>query len=135
IGSEIGKIAKKKIEVVVGPEVLTGSTRLKAGTAQKLILNMISTASMVGIGKCYENLMVDVMQTNEKLVVRAQNILMEVTEIDRETAKKVLEEAEGHVKTAIVMVLTGSGKDEANSLLSKAKGHISKALDINKQHE
>lgn len=90
---------------------------------------------MVGIGKCYENLMVDVMQTNEKLVVRAQNILMEVTEIDRETAKKVLEEAEGHVKTAIVMVLTGSGKDEANSLLSKAKGHISKALDINKQHE
>lgn len=60
---------------------------------------------------------------------------MEVTEIDRETAKKVLEEAEGHVKTAIVMVLTGSGKDEANSLLSKAKGHISKALDINKQHE
>ena len=64
VGSEIGKIAKKKIEVVVGPEVLTGSTRLKAGTAQKLILNMISTASMVGIGKCYENLMVDVMQTN-----------------------------------------------------------------------
>ena len=60
VGSEIGKIAKKRIEVVVGPEVLTGSTRLKAGTAQKLILNMISTASMVGIGKCYENLMVDV---------------------------------------------------------------------------
>lgn len=135
VGSEIGKIAKKKIEVVVGPEVLTGSTRLKAGTAQKLILNMISTASMVGIGKCYENLMVDVMQTNEKLVVRAQNILMEVTDVDRETAKRVLDEADGHVKTAIVMVLTGSNKDEANSLLNRAKGHISKALNINKQHE
>ena len=114
---------------------MTGSTRLKAGTAQKLILNMISTASMVGIGKCYENLMVDVMQTNEKLVVRAQNILMEVTDVDRETAKRVLDEADGHVKTAIVMVLTGSNKDEANSLLNRAKGHISKALNINKQHE
>ena len=121
---------KKRIEVVVGPEVLTGSTRLKAGTAQKLILNMISTASMVGIGKCYENLMVDVMQTNEKLKVRAQNILMEVTGIEREMAKKVLEQADGHVKTAIVMVLTNSNKDEAVALLNKAEGHISRALDI-----
>lgn len=132
LSSEIGKIAKKKIEVLVGPEVLTGSTRLKAGTAQKLILNMISTASMVGIGKCYENLMVDVMQTNEKLKVRAQNILMEVTGIDREMAKKVLEAADGHVKTAIVMVLTNSNKTEAVSLLNKAEGHISRALDIAK---
>lgn len=130
VGSEIGKIAKKRIEVVVGPEVLTGSTRLKAGTAQKLILNMISTASMVGIGKCYENLMVDVMQTNEKLKVRAQNILMEVTGIEREVAKKVLEQADGHVKTAIVMVLTNSNKDEAVALLNKAEGHISRALEI-----
>lgn len=130
VGSEIGKIAKKRIEVIVGPEVLTGSTRLKAGTAQKLILNMISTASMVGIGKCYENLMVDVMQTNEKLKVRAQNILMEVTGIDRESAKEVLDAAGGHVKTAIVMVLTNSNKDEAVALLSKAEGHISRALDI-----
>ena len=132
LSSGIGKIAKKKIEVLVGPEVLTGSTRLKAGTAQKLILNMISTASMVGIGKCYENLMVDVMQTNEKLKVRAQNILMEVTGIDREMAKKVLETADGHVKTAIVMVLTNSNKTEAVSLLNKAEGHISRALDIAK---
>lgn len=132
LSSEIGKIAKKKIEVLVGPEVLTGSTRLKAGTAQKLILNMISTASMVGIGKCYENLMVDVMQTNEKLKVRAQNILMEVTGIDREMAKKVLEAADGHVKTAIVMVLTNSNKTEAVSLLNKAEGHISRVLDIAK---
>ena len=91
---------------------------------------MISTASMVGIGKCYENLMVDVMQTNEKLKVRAQNILMEVTGIEREEAKKVLEQADGHVKTAIVMVLTNSNKDEAVALLNKAEGHISRALDI-----
>lgn len=129
--SEIGKIAQKKIEIVVGPEVLTGSTRLKAGTAQKLVLNMISTASMVGIGKCYQNLMVDVMQTNLKLNSRAQNILMEVTGIDREKAITMLEKADGNVKTAIVMVLTSSNKDEALKLLSIAHGHVSKALEQN----
>ena len=129
--SEIGKIAQKKIEIVVGPEVLTGSTRLKAGTAQKLVLNMISTASMVGIGKCYQNLMVDVMQTNLKLNSRAQNILMEVTGIDREKAITMLEKADGNVKTAIVMVLTSSNKEEALKLLSIAHGHVSKALEQN----
>ena len=128
--SEIGKIAKHKIEVIVGPEVLTGSTRLKAGTAQKLILNMISTASMIGIGKCYQNLMVDVVQTNEKLNVRAQNILMEVTGLDRQEARKVLAQAGGSVKTAIIMTLTSSSKEDAISLLDKAGGHISRAIKM-----
>ena len=128
--SEIGKIAKHKIEVIVGPEVLTGSTRLKAGTAQKLILNMISTASMIGIGKCYQNLMVDVVQTNEKLNVRAQNILMEVTGLDRQEARKVLTQAGGSVKTAIIMTLTSSSKEDAISLLDKAGGHISRAIKM-----
>lgn len=129
--SEIGKVAKLKIEIIVGPEVLTGSTRLKAGTAQKLVLNMISTASMVGIGKCYQNLMVDVMQTNQKLNVRAQNIVMEVTGVTREKAIVVLEKADGHVKTAIVMILTNSTKEEALSRLEVAKGHVYKALENN----
>ena len=91
--SAIGKVAKVKIEVVVGPEVLTGSTRLKAGTAQKLVLNMISTATMVRLGKCYQNLMVDVVQSNAKLRVRAQNIVIDATGVDRDTAIDVLEKA------------------------------------------
>lgn len=126
--SEIGKIAKEKIEVIVGPEVLTGSTRLKAGTAQKLVLNMISTGTMVGIGKCYQNLMVDVVQTNKKLCVRAQNIVMEVTGIDRKSAEDLLLKADGSVKTAIVMQLTNSTKEEALAKLEKARGHVHIAL-------
>ena len=128
--SDIGKIAKLKIEVIVGPEVLTGSTRLKAGTAQKLVLNMISTASMVGIGKCYQNLMVDVMQTNLKLCTRAENMLMEATGITREESKKFLDAADGHVKTAIVMVLANLNKIDAIALLEKAKGHVAAALQL-----
>lgn len=127
-GSAIGKVAKLAIEAIVGPEVLTGSTRLKAGTAQKLILNMISTASMVGIGKCYKNLMVDVMQSNEKLHVRAQNIVMEVTGVCRDEAKQTLEAADGSVKTAIVMILANCNKTEACKKLEVAKGHVREAL-------
>ena len=127
--SEIGKIAKTKIEIIVGPEVLTGSTRLKSGTAQKLVLNMISTASMVGIGKCYKNLMVDVVQTNQKLCTRAQNIIMMVTGLSRNQAKELLEKSDGHVKTAIVMALTSSTKERATELLDKAKGHVHLALN------
>ena len=127
-GSDIGKTAKLAIEPVTGPEVLTGSTRLKAGTAQKMILNMISTGSMVGIGKAYENLMVDVKQSNEKLVVRSQNILMTATGCSREEAKEALNQAEGHVKTAVIMVLSGCGPDEARQKLSQAGGKIREAL-------
>ena len=85
---------------------------------------------MIGIGKCYQNLMVDVVQTNEKLNVRAQNILMEVTGLDRQEARKVLTQAGGSVKTAIIMTLTSSSKEDAISLLDKAGGHISRAIKM-----
>ena len=126
--SIIGKHASLAIEVIVGPEILTGSTRLRAGTCQKMILNMISTASMVRTGKAYRNLMVDVVQTNEKLVARAQNILMEATGISREEAVSVLEKADGSVKKAIVMVLASCSREEAEQRLEKARGHVREAL-------
>ncbi len=127
--SEIGKEAHIAIEPVTGPEVLTGSTRLKAGTAQKLILNMISTGSMVGIGKVYQNLMVDVQQTNEKLVVRAQNITMEATGCTREIARKTLAEAKGEVKTAILMILLDLDYEAAKRRLQESNGVIRTAID------
>ena len=126
--SEIGKRADVAIEVIVGSEVLTGSTRLRAGTSQKMILNMISTASMVRTGKAYRNLMVDVVQTNEKLVARAQGILMEATGISREDAVQVLEKAGGNVKKAIVMVLASCSAEEAQTRLERARGHVREAL-------
>lgn len=122
--SEIGKISKYPIEVVPGPEVLTGSTRLKAGTATKLVLNMISTISMKMVGKIYKNYMVDLKLSNKKLYVRGLNILKEVTGCDDETALKVLEEAEGRVKLAIVMILLNLNSKEAMEVLDKAKGNI-----------
>jgi N-acetylmuramic acid 6-phosphate etherase len=127
-GSAIGQAAELAIEVVPGPEVLTGSTRLKSGTCQKLILNMISTATMVGCGKAYQNLMVDVMQTNEKLVVRAQNIVMEATGCDRETATEKIAIAGGSAKTAITMILADCDLEEAQARLAKAKGHVREAI-------
>jgi lactate dehydrogenase-like 2-hydroxyacid dehydrogenase len=127
-GSAIGQAAELAIEVVPGPEVLTGSTRLKSGTSQKLILNMISTATMVGCGKAYQNLMVDVMQTNEKLIVRAQNIVMEATGCDRETAAEKIAIANGSAKTAITMILADGGLEEAKVRLEKAKGHVREAI-------
>ena len=127
-GSAVGAAAELAIEVVPGPECLTGSTRLKSGTCQKLILNMISTATMVGCGKAYQNLMVDVMQTNEKLVVRAQNIVMEATGCDRETAAEKIAIAGGNAKTAITMILADCGLEEAQERLAKAKGHVREAI-------
>ena len=108
--------------------MLTGSTRLKAGTCQKLILNMISTATMVGCGKAYQNLMVDVVQTNEPLVTRAQNIVMESTGVNRETAKKVIQEAGGSCKKAFVMILAKCDAEAAGKRLDKAKGHVREAI-------
>ncbi len=127
-GSAIGQAAELAIEVVPGPECLTGSTRLKSGTCQKLILNMISTATMVGCGKAYQNLMVDVMQTNEKLVVRAQNIVMEATGCDRGTAAEKIAIAGGNAKTAITMILADCGLEEAKARLEKAQGHVREAI-------
>lgn len=127
--SEMAKYSDVAIELVVGAEVLTGSTRLKAGTSQKMALNMISTGSMVGIGKAYQNLMVDVMQTNEKLVSRAENIIIEATGANRETAKKALKESKGKVKTAIIMILLNCNYDEAEIRLEKAEGHVRFALE------
>ncbi len=127
--SAIGKVSKLPIEVVVGPEVVTGSTRMKAGTAQKMILNMISTGAMVLNGKVYQNLMVDVMQTNEKLVVRAQNIVIEATGCEREIAKVYLEKAEGSSKLAICMILNDIDKKQAISILEKSKGNLRKSIN------
>lgn len=127
--SPIGAVADIAIEVMVGPEILTGSTRLKAGTAQKMVLNMISTIAMVGIGKVYKNLMVDVKQSNQKLETRAENIIMDATEVNRTTAKSFLMNAKGSVKLAIAMILLDCDMDEALEKLNAAKGHIRKALN------
>ena len=127
--SEIGKEAKLAIEPVTGPEILTGSTRLKAGTAQKMILNMISTGSMIGIGKVYQNLMVDVQQTNEKLKVRAQNIVMDATGCSREQAIRTLSDAGGEVKPAIVMLLLGINYDAAKEKLNVSQGKVREAIE------
>ncbi len=129
-GSAIGKAADLAIEAEPGPEVLTGSTRLKAGTVQKLILNMLSTASMVRIGKAYSNLMVDVVQSNEKLRTRAENIIMEATGVDRESARKYINEADGKVKTAITMILAECSAKDAAELLDQANGHVREAIQI-----
>lgn len=122
--SEIGKIAKYPVEAVPGPEVLTGSTRLKAGTTTKLILNMISTISMKEIGKIHNNYMVDLKLSNKKLVQRGINIVKEVTGVDEEIAKEKLDIANGHVKLAIVMVLFNVELEEAKQMLNKANDII-----------
>lgn len=126
--AEISKHAEMVIEVDTGPEVLTGSTRLKAGTAQKLVLNMISTASMIGVGKVYQNLMVDVQSTNEKLIERSKRIIMEATQVDYETAGKYYKEANAHVKTAIVMILLQCSYEEAVRNLEESGGFIRKSI-------
>ena len=131
-GSEVAEIAELAIEVIPGPEVLTGSTRLKAGTVQKMVLNMISTAAMVRSGKAYENLMVDVVQSNKKLNTRAENIVMAATGVSREKARLTLDEAEGRGKVAIVMILLDCDKARAESLLEGSKGHVRRALEKKK---
>lgn len=127
--SEMAKIADTAISVVVGPEAVTGSTRMKAGTAQKLVLNILSTGVMIKLGKVYGNLMVDVQPTNEKLVERAKRIVVEATGESDEAAKKALGEAGGNPKTAIVMLLAGVSAEEAKERLEKAKGRIKEALN------
>lgn len=127
-GSIIGEKANIAIEINNGPEVLTGSTRLKAGTAQKFICNMLSTASMVGLGKTYGNLMVDVQLTNEKLTERAKHIIMNATDCDYETAALYLTQADNRPKIAIVMILTGLSKEKAMQRLQETQGFIRQAI-------
>ena len=116
------------IELLVGPEVLTGSTRLKAGTAQKLVLNMLSTATMVQLGKCYKNLMVDVQPTNEKLRLRAENMIMEVAGVQRDRAQETLQYTHGNVKLALLMIMKECSLIDAEQCLAKAGGKLAVAL-------
>lgn len=127
--SDIATVAKIAISPVVGPEVITGSTRMKAGTAQKMVLNMLSTGAMVKTGKVYGNLMVDVKATNEKLVERAKHIVIEATEVSREKAEAVLEETDYDVKLSILMIMANLSKKEGKALLEKNNGYIAKALE------
>lgn len=126
--AEASQYADVAIEVVTGPEVLTGSTRLKAGTAQKLVLNMISTCAMIGIGKVYQNLMVDVRPTNRKLMERAKRIIMEAADVTYEEAEFYYAQAHGSVKAAVVMILTSCSYEEAIHRLSAQKGFVRKAI-------
>ncbi|HEY2493090.1 MAG TPA: N-acetylmuramic acid 6-phosphate etherase [Paenibacillus sp.] len=130
--SEISRYAEYPIEIVTGAEILTGSTRLKAGTAQKMVLNMISTAAMIGIGKVYSNLMVDVKSTNEKLVSRAKSIISEITGCDSETAADYYERSGHQVKLAVVMMLTGLKYEEAKQRLTESAGFIRLAIQDEK---
>ncbi|KAA8455898.1 N-acetylmuramic acid 6-phosphate etherase [Weissella paramesenteroides] len=124
----ISQHADTAIEIDVGPEFLTGSTRLKSGTAQKMVLNMISTISMLGIGKIYKNLMVDVQPTNEKLIERSKHIIMDATDCSFETAEQAFMAANQNVKVAIVMILTGVNRNEAEEKLQQANGFINQSL-------
>lgn len=126
--SVMAQVADVALTPVVGPEVVTGSSRMKAGTAQKLVLNMLTTGAMIRSGKVYGNLMVDVEATNQKLVQRQVNIVKQATECDDATAQQALVACQGHCKTAIVMVLAGLQAEEAQALLRHNKGFIREAL-------
>jgi N-acetylmuramic acid 6-phosphate etherase len=127
--SEMAKVADVPISVVVGPEVIMGSTRMKAGTAQKLVLNMLSTGAMIKLGKVYGNLMVDVQASNEKLHTRARRITMLATGEEEEVVDAVLNETDQNVKLSIIMIETGLGKKSAQKLLDENKGYVRKAID------
>ncbi|WP_456299469.1 N-acetylmuramic acid 6-phosphate etherase [Oceanisphaera avium] len=128
-GSAIGEVADIAIEPAVGPEVITGSTRLKSGTAQKLVLNMLSTASMIRIGKVYQNLMVDLHASNYKLEARAQRIVMQATDATSAQAKAALVAADNQVKLAILMLLSGLDKHAAQAQLTQHNGILNSALN------
>jgi N-acetylmuramic acid 6-phosphate etherase len=121
--------AQIAIAVLVGPEIVAGSTRLKAGTAQKMVLNMLSTASMIRLGKVYGNLMVDVRVTNAKLATRARRLVARIGGVDEETARRLLAEAEQGVKPAIVMARLGVTAEEARHMLDAAEGRLGPVID------
>ena len=126
--SAMANIVDIAIDTVVGPEVLTGSSRLKSGTAQKLVLNMLTTASMILMGKCYQNLMVDVQASNEKLKTRAIRIVMQATDCDKALAEETLKQADQNAKLAIMMILSGLDRAQAETLLEKHQGKLQLAL-------
>ena len=126
--SAMANIVDIVIDTVVGPEVLTGSSRLKSGTAQKLVLNMLTTASMILMGKCYQNLMVDVQASNEKLKARAIRIVMQATDCDKALAEETLKQADQNAKLAIMMILSGLDRAQAEALLEKHQGKLQLAL-------
>ena len=126
--SAMANIVDIAIDTVVGPEVLTGSSRLKSGTAQKLVLNMLTTASMILMGKCYQNLMVDVQASNEKLKARAIRIVMQATDCDKAVAEETLKLADQNAKLAIMMILSGLDRAQAEALLEKHQGKLQLAL-------
>ena len=127
--SEIGQKANINIEVIPGPEILTGSTRLKAGTTQKLILNMISTVSMIKQGKVYQNLMVDLIATNEKLKKRSEKIVQEATGMGESIVRDALEKSHGNVKIAILMLILDLSFEEAREQLEYAQGQIRRVIN------
>jgi N-acetylmuramic acid 6-phosphate etherase len=144
IGARVGAISCNKtsrvfdcahhsIYLPVGPEIVTGSTRMKSGTAQKLVLNMITTTAMIRIGKVYNNLMVDLMPLNAKLVDRAKRLIIEVTGCTREESETLYERSKGNVKIAIIMSLLSISCEEGLELLSRSEGSINRALDFRKQ--
>ncbi len=126
--SEFNLAVDVAICAVVGPEVIMGSTRMKSGTAQKLVLNMITTASMVRIGKVYENMMVDLQMTSKKLIERSKRTVMMVTGVDYAEASRVLESVSGHVKTALVVILAGVSAEEAKQRLETTNGFVRPAI-------
>ena len=126
--SAMANIVDIAIDTVVGPEVLTGSSRLKSGTAQKFVLNMLTTASMILMGKCYQNLMVDVQASNEKLKARAIRIVMQATDCDKALAEETLKQADQNAKLAIMMILSGLDRAQAEALLEKHQGKLQLAL-------
>ena len=127
--SEMAKFADVPISVVVGAEVIMGSTRMKAGTAQKLVLNMLTTGSMIKLGKVYSNLMIDVKASNEKLITRAKRILMLATNIDESLATNILTQTHFDVKLSILMIKSKLNKEQAEKLLKENKGYVKKAIE------
>ncbi|ONI48168.1 N-acetylmuramic acid 6-phosphate etherase [Candidatus Epulonipiscioides saccharophilum] len=130
LDSELNSIAKLTIAPQVGPEVIQGSTRMKSGTSQKLVLNMLTTGSMIKLGKVYQNYMVDMKATNEKLLDRAIRLVMQTTNCTNEFAKEILSKCDFHVKTAIVMIKLNCSKEEAIEKLKNANGYVQEALKI-----
>ncbi len=128
--AEIAALADIALTPVTGPEVVTGSTRMKAGTAQKLVLNMLSTGTMIKLGKVYGNLMVDVKASNKKLEERAIRIVMEGSGCERTEAEKALKGADGHAKLAILMVVAGVSAGEGKALLERTAGHLAAAIRL-----